>query len=245
MATSLLSACGISDPIKFIFIKENCDVDASFLITSLIGQRIRQQNSAIILICAHQSFSYYNLTGMKLGYNLNMAMSKNSVRVIEPMQEMYANNSNQYGFQQLSDKLNEYLKELQDQNKSNVTIILDDVQFFHTCESSYDSGLIKFANNLEQLVINQPNVSIIMKMNLSDLYDVVGNNIEDLADICLTVDPLKSGHFKEVDGKISVQKFNTKSDSSWNRKESERSLLYKINDRNIKIYAPGEFGLKC
>lgn len=244
MATSLLSACGINEVIKFIFIKENCDVDASFLITSLIGQRIRQQNAAIVLVCAHQSLNYYNLTGMKLGYNLSMAVSKNNVKVIEPMNEIFTNNLDHYSLQQLSNKLSEHIKELLDENKSQITIILDDLQFFHTYESSSDNNLIKFANHLENLIEKHPNVSLILKMNLSNLYEIVANNIEDMADICLTVDPLKSGHFKEVDGKINVQKYNKKVENSWNFKETQRNLLYKINDRNIKVFAPGEFGLK-
>jgi hypothetical protein len=243
MATSLLSACGISDSIKFIFVKENSDIDASFLISSLIGQRIKQINSGVVLICAHQTLKYYTLNGMKLGYNLSMAITKNNVKVVEPMNETFKNNLDDYSLSTLQDQLNEYLEELLRDNKSQITIILDNLQYFHNNVTD-DKVLINFAHILSKLTRKHKNLSVILKMNLSDLFETVTNIIEDLADLSLNVEPLKSGNFKDVDGKILVKKFSNPSENSWDPVESESNILYKINDRNIKVFAPGEFGLK-
>ncbi|CRK88812.1 CLUMA_CG002585, isoform A [Clunio marinus] len=236
----LVSACGFTEPRKFIVINEAHDIESSFLISALIGQRLRLQNSGLVLICCHQSFKYYDACGKKLGYNLSMSVSKKCLRVVEPLKDMINLKEDEL-IKHLMDEINNNLKLLEDDNKKNITIIIDDLSFFMSLGCS-EKSLIKLGLKLHELSQKKDSLSFVLKVGLSDFHSYLSNNLEDLADVLLSVERLKSGKFWDVDGRITIKKMNMQ--SSIPLVESERSLLYFIGDHNVKLSAPGEFGLK-
>lgn len=235
MATSILSACNLTENINYVLIKENADVDGSFLISSLIGQRLKQPNSAVILVAAHQTFDHYNACGMKLGYNLNTSLSKDNLHVIEPMRIIL--NENELRLYTLFKNIKAIVAAFVLNEKPNVTIFLDDLHFF-TNFGATENEMIKFAHQLN-ILNKQQQVLIVLKINLSDLYSYVASNIEDIADVVIDIEKLKSGKFREVDGKLIIKMSKDNMVMS-----KSRIVLYKANDRNIKVFAPGEIGLK-
>lgn len=232
----LVSACGFTEPRKFIVIKEARDIDGSFLISALIGQRLRQQSAGIVLVCCQQTLKYYDTCGKKLGYNLTMSVSKKCLHVIEALKECSTLSGNVL-MERITETINERLKMLDDDGKKNVTIIIDDFTFF-TNFGCTEKDLINAAIKLHDLT-QQGGISVALKIGLSDLHPNVTNNIEDFADVVLSVERLKSGDFWDVDGKLNIRKM-----SELSTVESERSLLYFVGDHNVKLSAPGEFGLK-
>jgi hypothetical protein len=239
----LVSACGFTETKRFIVIKEQRDIDGSFLISSLIGQRMRQQNAGIILACCHQTMNYYDTCGKKLGYNLNMSITKKCLHVIEPLRSMVMALRCDELMDELLKGILQKFKLLQGDGKRNITVIIDDLQVFINLGCS-ESDLIKFVIKLNTLTQETDGLSLVIKIGLSDLYFNLINVIEDYADVAITVEKLKSGEFFDVDGKLTIRKFNYADDLPVCRLESERSLLYYIGDHNIKLSAPGEFGLK-
>lgn len=236
----LVSACGFTEPRKLIVIKEACDIDGSFLINSLIGQRLRLQNAGIIMVCCHQTIKYYDTCGKKLGYNLTMSVAKKTVQVIEPLRDYVALNCEAM-MERLFNEICEKLKALEGEGKKNITIIIDDLSFFTNLGCS-QKELVKLGSKLHELTQEKEGVSVLIKMGLSDMNTTLSNNIEDFADVSLGLERLKSGNFWDVDGKLVIRKTTHHADLS--TEQSERNLLYYIGDHNVKLSAPGEFGLK-
>ncbi|KAG5670308.1 hypothetical protein PVAND_000584 [Polypedilum vanderplanki] len=238
----LVSACGFTEPRKFITINESCDTDGSFLISSLIGQRLRQQSSAIILVCCHQSLKYYETCGRKLGYNLSMSISKKSFIAIEPLRDIIeATTLKSIQSDKWFDDVHEKIKDFQNNGVRHISVIIDDVSFFRTFGCS-EAQLIKISIKLNDLTRQYDGLSVILKIGLTDLHQHLANNIQDLSDCSITVERMKSGDFWDVDGKLIIKKI--KCDNGFYSTESERTLLYHIGDHNVKLIAPGEHGLK-
>ena len=95
---------------------------------------------------------------------------------------------------------------------------------------------------LHELANENEHLSLIMKIGLADLHQHVTNNLEDLADVTVTIEKLKSGEFRDVDGKLVIKKM--KNENGIIMVENERILLYHVGDHNVKLMAPGENGLK-
>lgn len=243
MSALLVSACGFNEPKKFTIIKENHDIEGGFLISSLIGQRLRQQNAGIVLICCQQTFKYYDQCGKKLGYNLSMSLSKKCLDVIEPLRELLILSQEKYSLVSLMDNIMNRVEQMIAENRKNITIIVDNMEFFTNLDAT-EKDLIKFGTSLQELSNKRDNISVVLKVGLCDYHHTLSNNLEDLADVVLTVEKLQSGDFWDVDGKLTIRKMNYKNEELINNLESERSLLYFISDHNIKLSAPGEFGLK-
>lgn len=236
----LVSACGFTEPRKLILVKENCDIDGSFLINSLIGQRLRVQSAGIVLVCCHQTMKYYDTCGKKLGYNLSISVGKKSVEIIEALRDFTTLKGDDLA-KKLLDEICKKIKALESEGKKNITVIIDDLTFFTNLGCS-EKDLIKISMELHSLAHQKDGISLMLKFGLSDMHKTLANNIEDIADVTLTLERLKSGDFWDVDGKLIIKKINNSGE--FPVKESERCLLYFIGDHNVKLTAPGEFGLK-
>lgn len=236
----LVSACGFTEPRKFITVNENADVDGSFLISSVIGQRLRQPSSGLVLVCCCQSLKFYEACGRKLGYNLTMSVSKKSLHAVEILRDVISSNGNEI-LDHLFGEILEKVTTLRSNGTKSISIIVDDLTFFTnlTCTEKH---LILFGTKLHDFAMTHDDVSIIMKFGLADLHQHLINNLQDLSDVSITVEKLKSGDFWDVDGKLIIKKMRNK--NGMLTIENERNLLYHVGDHNVKLIAPGEFGLK-
>lgn len=238
----LVSACGFTEPRKFIIVNENADVDGSFLMSSVIGQRLRQSSSGLVLVCCCQSLKFYEACGRKLGYNLTMSLSKKNLLVVELLREVLSSSKNvneilDHLFKEICEKV----ETLRSSGTKNISIIVDDLTFF-TNLACTEKHLILFSTKLHDFVVTHEDVSLIMKLSLADLHQHLINNLQDLSDVSITVEKLKSGDFWDVDGKLIIKKM--RNENGILIVESERNLLFHVGDHNVKLIAPGEFGLK-
>lgn len=246
MATSVLLACGLNEQQlpKLIFLREETDVDGSFLISCIMGQRLKIQNAGTILVCLHHTYQHYSNAGIRLGFNLNMAIEKGGLSIIDPLCDLadnlltssYFTPSQEHLLSHLWTVLEEKITQIQ-ANKSLVTVIIDDVSALINLGAT-ENMILRFCRRLQKLADGKDGLSVVIKLNTSHLYEHLCNNLEGMADAEIQINKLKSGNFKEVDGKLVSIRRNAANGCI------QKSMLYKVNERNIKIFAPGEVGIK-
>ncbi|XP_055587570.1 uncharacterized protein LOC129740014 [Uranotaenia lowii] len=250
MAQQLLSTCGLigtdQQPFPAVtFIKQNCGTDGSFLVATILGQRLKpapgslnNRDHRVLLIASHHSYSHYSSACLKLTYNLGPARECGQLQVIDTGSELLQNYPRlEPTLEQLQARIFAFMDE-----SPKSTVILDDVSLFLNLGHS-ENQLIDL---VEALVEKQtPEQQLVIKLNTADLYKVLCANLDDLAQTELQLEPLASGNFREVDGRLSIHRYPGKNhDRLFFVKQLDRSVLYKVNDRNVKLFAPGELGIK-
>lgn len=244
MATSLLAACELNDAKlpPFVLLQEDCGVDGSFLISSILGQRLKVQNTGTVLVCLHHTVQHYAGAGMRLGFNLNSARDKGTLAVIDVHEDISKNlftskYLNKSVLTTIFAEIEEHAEKLLTTHQS-CTVIVDNVLTFIELHGN-DESVLRFCNRLIALA-DDTRISIVAKFNTSNLHQHIVHNVEDAAAAHVHFVRLPSGNFNEVDGKIMYKK------RAPNGYEcSVKQLLYKVNDRNIKIFLPGEIGVKA
>lgn len=234
MTAQLLMTCGLTDKRlpAFVLIRESTDIDASFLVSSIIGQQLKAASpqSKIVLVSAHHSFNHYQCVGMRVGYNLSQVRDRGRLKVVDVLKLVHED------LLQLDDQLAESIyqrivNELQDVPEAeDCCLIIDDVSMLRTISES-DDLVIRFVEKVKALQGSRTgHMSCVIKLNTYDIFPVVANNLDSRSAITINVDSLRTGRFKEVDGRITVTKPNAVED---------KVILFKVNDRNVKTFAKG------
>lgn len=245
MSTSLLLACDLNESKlpSVVLLQEDCGVDGSFFVSSILGQRLKVQNTGTILVCLHHTIQHYASAGMRLGYNVNMARDKCTLVAVDVLADL-SKNLFQSKYLIKSMGLTTLSKEIEQQvekqltTKQSCTVIIDNVSTLIELNGNVDS-VVRFCKRLITFAADNDRISIVIKFNTSDLYPHLVNHLDDAATAHVHFVRLPSGNFKEVDGKIVYRKRAVNGYDS-----TEKQLLYKVNDRNIKKFLPGEIGVK-
>lgn len=243
MSTSVLIACELNEQKlpPFVLLEENSGADASFLIATLIGSCLKYQSNGVVLICLHQVSQHYANAAARLGMNIGLARDKGRIVIIEPLADIGQNSlASKYltePKETVLDSLLENIKtEIEQQltTKENVTLITDNIVAL--VDFGFPRNLVlQFVHKLINL--GSKRISIILKINTSDLYEDFITSLEDYADSNYLITKMKSGEFHEVDGKIIYKKRS-------GIKHISKTILYKVADKNIKIFQPGEIGVR-
>lgn len=253
MAASVLFACGLNEQKlpPYIHISEESSIDGSFLISCILGQRLRISNAGTLLVCLQHNYQHYFNAGMRLGYNCNIFLGK-TLRVIDPMVDMARD------FQQ-SDWLNcidtkitdlllntikEQITSASFSTRLHNTIIIDNLSILYNLGASKED-LQHLCLGLMELSKSCANLTVITKLSNCDIYQPEDINFAQLGAVHIKIVKLKSGAFREVDGKLLIKKLQQEEDNSYECNYNSKEILYKVNDRNIKIFNPGEIGLKA
>lgn len=246
MAASLLIACGLQEQKlpKHIHISEESNIDGSFMISSILGQRIRSPNNKTILICLQNNYKHYMNAGQRLGYNLQMHNGK-SLTVIdivndigtEPLSCRWLNeNPTETLYKAICDELAKL--------EGSVTVIIDNLEgLLNLGASAQDiyTFCIKLHKFLEESSFEH--FTLATKLNNCNVFEVADGSLEALSDLHLRLIKLKSGNFKEVDGRIEISR-PLMEEGTYEHSKNSKNVLYKVNEKNIKIFSPGEVGLK-
>lgn len=247
MATSFLLACGLQEHIlpKHIHISEESNIDGSFVISSILGQRLRVANNKTLLVCLQNNLKHYLNAGQRLGYNLQMYMGK-SLTVIDIVTDIGTDPLSSVWLNTVSPTETLYKAICDELTKLNgtITVLIDNLEgLFNLGASAQDlySFCIKLHKFSEQSSLE--NFTLATKLNNCNIFEVTDGNLEALSDLHLRLIKLKSGSFKEVDGKIAISKCSME-EGTYNYSKQLKNVLYKVNERNIKIFSPGEVGLK-
>lgn len=252
MAASVLFACGLNEQKlpSFIHISEESNIDGSFLISSILGQRLRISNAGTLLVCLQHNYQHYFNAGMRLGYNCNIFLGK-TLSVIDTLTDMakdFLNSKWLTNEKRITDLL---LADIREQisgsnftSRINTTVIIDNLAILYNLGATKED-IQKFCHGLVALSQEFENLTIITKMSNCDIYNLDDNNVAKLGSLHIRVVKLKSGVFREVDGKLLIKKALEEADNSYECNYSSKEILYKVNDRNVKIFNPGEIGLKA
>lgn len=240
MSASVLLSCGLSEKylVPSVFIGESSGVDGSFLISCLLGHQFKHRNTAVLLVCLHHNFDHYVEAGLKLGYNLSGVNEKKSLVVhdfLKSVPELMQNGVNlvEKCLQDISSDL-----ELLSQGREHTTIILDDVSVFLNLGVS-ENVVLNFCRELQNFANWHPRVTLVTKINCAELNGILCSYLYDFANTRISVKPLESGKFQDVDGKLIINHKNEEFQSG----DKDKIVLYRVNERNIKIFLPGEFSV--
>lgn len=242
MARSVILACNLNEPTDFMFIRQESDVDGSFLINCILGQTFLTPNTSAILTCLHHTYDHYSNAGKRLNFNLNDARNKGNLIVMDVLRNVGSEILDLDSSKVDPEKLvNEIVRDIETKAtelltaKSFVTVILDDVSALSHFKAN-DNLILAMCRRLQKFSkTNAPRLNITIKLHNSNLYEFLANNVSDLAETEIQVNKLTSGYSKEVDGRLVIKRCNGF--------DGEKTVLFKVNERNIVIMQPGEPGL--
>lgn len=267
MAASVLLACSLNESQlpPFTFIREETDMDASFLVTCILGQRSKVQSTATVLLCLHHTFQHYAGAAARLGFNLQAAREKGALHVIEPLadalsqHEQLLNTAPEDLLANLWTAVrNAVTSVLQDNTlrRTSCTIVLDDVTTLIDLGVP-ESAVLPFCRHLVQWANSTATttrttigvhadkavgrISVVLKVNACNLYEHLVTNLASLADSEVQCNRLRSGNFCEVDGRLECVRY---AQPDRRHQAVRKTVLYKVNERNVKIFAPGEVGIR-
>lgn len=251
MATSVLLACGLNEQKLpgFVHISEESNVDGSFLISCILGQRLRISNAGTLLVCLQHHYQHYFNAGMRLGYNSNIFLGK-TLNVIDVLSDIAGQGLSckwlhaTSGVNTLTEQLVEDIRSQLSNNyanRSSYTILIDNLSILFNLGAS-KLQVQQFCQSLADLAKEHENLAVITKLSNSDIHQLTDNNVAKLGQVRIQVLRLKSGVFREVDGKLLIER--VLDEGSYDCEETRKEVLYKVNDRNVKIFNPGEIGVK-
>ncbi|XP_055641129.1 elongator complex protein 6 [Toxorhynchites rutilus septentrionalis] len=241
MAQPLLTACGLNDQRlpAFTLVKQHSGVDGSFLIASVLGQRLKlSRENRVLLVAAQHNYNHYSSACLKLAYNLAPSRDSGQLEVLDVGAELYQN------YPASCPRLDDVVKRIRTflEGSPRGTVLFDDLMYF----LNFDDSETQLIDIMEDLAGNlSEDQALVVKLNTADLYEVLCANLDDLAQTTIQLERLPSGTFREVDGKMSVSRWQpSEAESLISVKQLERSVLFKVCERNVRIFVPGELGIK-
>ncbi|XP_037956897.1 elongator complex protein 6 [Teleopsis dalmanni] len=248
MAASILSACGLNEQKlpAFVHISEESDMDGSFLISCILGQRLRISNAGALLVCLQHNYQHYLNAGLRLGYNANIFLDK-TLNIIDPLSAMARDGVNSQWLEDEEQITSLLLTAIREQietnftNRISTTILIDNLSILLNLGATKEQ-VMQLCQELANFPKEYQNLTVITKMSNCDINELVDNNVAKLGDIRIRVKKLKSGFFREVDGKLLVER--DLDAGPYKTEETHKEILYKVNDRFVKIHNPGEVGIK-
>ncbi|XP_014213459.1 uncharacterized protein LOC106643019 [Copidosoma floridanum] len=248
-----------------LFIEEQHGANANFVLQA-ITSHCRNNNVITCFVLFHNTFGHFHNVGMKFGYNLRKCHGS-SVKVVEPLKIISKNigrenndASNTLDFSKplefdIKSRTDELVKKLVKVIKENcvlikkempsqkVFLILDDLSHL------FDLGLNiqdvwLFIRYLRSFVNVEPRLTLCIASHTNkvdqEAYppNLVATGLEYFSDLVIHVQPLETGYSKSVSGKMII---------SWKSQEErlkfkwpeEIMYLYKLYDRQVKLFAPG------
>ncbi|XP_062703180.1 uncharacterized protein LOC109423624 isoform X1 [Aedes albopictus] len=245
MAQPVLAACGLQAEHlpRLTILKQDSGVDGSFLIAATLGHRLKaSKDHHVLLVASHHTYHHYSAACMKVGFNLGPSRDSGQLQILDVAADLFRNYPNNIpSLDEIAERIQAFL-----QARPDGTILVDDLTYFLNFDHS-EAQLIDF---VEQLVVQDDrHHSLVIKLNTADRWATLCANLDDLAQVEIGLQRLTSGQFREVDGRLVVRRFLAEKDDGDEQgllrlKKVDRSVLYKVNERNIKVFVPGEVGIK-
>lgn len=243
MAQPVLAACGLQNEHlpRLTLLKQDSGVDGSFLIAAILGHRLKaSKDHHVLLIATHHTYHHYSSACMKVGFNLGPARDSGQLQILDVAAELFHNYPNCFpSLDDIAHRVGTFLK-----THPGRTILVDDLTYFLNFDHS-EAQLIDF---VEQFAATEDrHHSLVIKLNTADLWATLCANLDDMAQVEIGLQRLASGQFREVDGRLVVSRYPAEEDGEQDLirvKKVDRSVLYKVNERNIKVFVPGEVGIK-
>lgn len=248
MAQPILAACGLqSDHLpRLTLLKQDSGVDGSFLIAATLGHRLKaSKDNHVLLVATQHSYHHYSAACMKVGFNLAPARDSGQLQILDVAAELFRNYpSGASSLDDISDRVAAFLEA-----HPKATILVDDLAYFLNFDHS-EAQLIDFVEQFAEITDDrQHQHSLVIKLNTANLWPTLSANLDDMAQTEIRLQRLASGQFREVDGRLIVSRFPAAEKEDGGQelmkvKKVDKSVLYKVNERNVKVFVPGEVGIK-
>uniref|UniRef100_A0A182LSQ7 Elongator complex protein 6 n=1 Tax=Anopheles culicifacies TaxID=139723 RepID=A0A182LSQ7_9DIPT len=249
MVWDVLSVCGWpiagsrEEPPKaprVTLIQEQSGVDGSFLLAMLMTNHLkRSTDNHVLLLAANHSAAHYTAACQKLTFNTASAIQSGHLCIVDVLAELYAGGGRLNGpelLQLISDRLSG------EPSKSNTLVIVDDLTFYITMQLTNGENVV--IDFVEQLLNTASQDHFVLKVNVSECYERFCTFLVDMADVIVTLEPLPSGSFRELDGILTVHRKQSTYPLMSAVREQSKTLLYKVQDRMVRTYVHGEVGIK-
>ncbi|XP_049532338.1 uncharacterized protein LOC125949396 [Anopheles darlingi] len=261
MSRDILSACcwpmagyPCTNPVekpRITLVQERTDTDGSFLIATLLTNYLKlSPRNHVVLFATHQNASHYTSACQKLTFNTSAAIESGQLCIVDVLAQLYGDacnacdggNTPAADGNKLLQSIIERLRVLSP--TQDTLVIVDDLGFFTNLHPTSEDEVIDFAEELLCTTF-QAVQHIVIKVNISECYRRLCAYVCDLAQVNITLEPLPSGNFREVDGRLTVDRLAPGTDSDLMvLREHHRTLLYKVCDRQIRTFLSGELGIK-
>lgn len=248
MTTALLNATNLNvrPPQRLVLIEENSKVDGEALISAVLGHRLSLENPGVVLVCCDHTLQHYDTVGTRWAHRIQMQRDKGTLKVFEPLKCIFQEFMDSDGkidyLERFWFNLEKAIREFAAQGKENIAVIVDNLTFYHDLYEATEGWLVEFCLKLHQLSDEIPQLTAVIKLNECEMYELVCRQAEDYANPIIQVEPFETGVFYEVDGKLVIrEKENV---DKWVSKESEKTLLFKVTNRDIKVFVPGSVDIK-
>ncbi|XP_035775707.1 uncharacterized protein LOC118457885 [Anopheles albimanus] len=259
MSRDILSACcwpmagyPCTNPIekpRITLVQEQIDTDGSFLIATLLTNYLKlSARNHVLLFATHRNASHYASACQKLTFNTSAAIESGQLCIVDVLAELYADCNACDGGNTPAPNGNKLLQSIIERLRAlsptqDTLVIIDDLGLFTTLHPTGEDEVIDFAEEL-LCTAYQPVQHIVIKVNISECYRRLCAYISDLAQVNITLAPLPSGNFREVDGRMTVHRLAGTDGDLVPLREQHRTLLYKVCDRQVRTYLSGELGIK-
>ncbi|KFB46678.1 AGAP003075-PA-like protein [Anopheles sinensis] len=241
--------CGLalpSDQRRVSLVQERSGVDGGFLLVQLIASHLREDpQNAVLMFASHHTAAHYIGAAQKLTFNARSYIESGKLQLVDVNAELYAR-CPKLEHTQLLTLLRNRVRDIPDQ--SNTVVIVDDLSFYTIMDPSAgaEDSVIDFVEEL--IDKSQPGIGhVVLKVNAAECYERLCATLADRATISILLEPLPSGSFREVDGRMTVhewRKAEHQSSSDLVLPKVRCNLLYKVGDRQVQTFVPGEFGIK-
>uniref|UniRef100_A0A182IQI4 Elongator complex protein 6 n=1 Tax=Anopheles atroparvus TaxID=41427 RepID=A0A182IQI4_ANOAO len=260
MSWRILSACGWERPNggpppeeqpKVSLVQQRSGVDGGFLLVHLIAEHLRASaQNRVILFATHQTAAHYVGACQKVGLHATNFIGSGQFHIVDVHAELYAQCGKlessapmvgNFGAQLLPlirDRVHEVTP------SSNTIVIVDDLGFYAIVDPTIgEDGVIDFVEEL--IGTSLAGIGhIVLKVNAAECYGRLCAFLTDLTTIDILLEPLSSGNFREVDGRLTVHERTAPEGSCLVLRNLRCNLLYKVGDRQVQTFVPGEFGIK-
>ncbi|XP_053659204.1 uncharacterized protein LOC128708268 [Anopheles marshallii] len=225
---------------RVTLIQEQSGVDGSFLLALLMTNHLkRSTDNHVLLLAANHGAAHYTAACQKLTFNTASAVQSGHLRIVDVLSELHTSAGRSNGpalLQLIGGRLSS------EASKPNTLVLVDDLTFYITMHlANGENAVIDF---VEQLLHTATHDHFVLKVNVAECYERLCTFLIDMADVTVTLEPLPSGSFRELDGILTVHRKQSTSGLMSAVRDQSKALLYKVHDRMVRTYVHGEVGIK-
>lgn len=210
------------DPDSHRLISINENVEKNFLIHHFTSETLKKNEERVVFLALEQTFGHYNAVGLKLGVNLQKLRDSRLIFIegLKIFLESYSSDSVERGFademfQRIQDAVGNKLK------GSKVVLIVDKLSLLLSMGLT-QAACSKFFRRITNFCLDN---GVRLIVSTSSGNDELRSQIDYLAHLTIHLEPLATGSSYHVHGNIRVE---------------DKVAHFKIEDKNVRIFALGE-----
>uniref|UniRef100_A0A0P4W179 Elongator complex protein 6 n=1 Tax=Scylla olivacea TaxID=85551 RepID=A0A0P4W179_SCYOL len=253
---NILSDLGV-DSSGFLLVSGTAITSPSPLVTHLMTTSLAC-NQRVCLVLLHNTFGHYSNIGSKLGFNLKQHQEQGNLKVIEGLKlfcEIFttgASDTDSHPFSFIQRTHENQLCNLYNLIKKNVLpwkeagekvqIIVENVTSFLSLGVKTDE-IVVFCHYCRSLVKNSSSTALgsLVMVTTADKDDDAATQVTDslmhTASAHISLRGLQTGSAREVHGDLRLKYFDTRTPTQC--LPMTLHMQYKMEEKNMKLFAPG------